>query len=362
MKEVWCFADWNKLDTKEKRTIKASRFTDVVLGITIGRTKWRRSMSDQQVIDNARWLIDNGMRVHIMVWLSRDAAFIRALITDIKNLIDKCLDNAITITSIIYDAEREWHNGKYNVDRAIDLLESALHTYIRVCSNILIGVTGLADLHKHVAKLLAVCDYGIPQAYACWFPPSVTKGKKHWSHSLSTEPRRIQREAHRTWGKYDAPLVMGLANYYLTRPPRFGLPRMSAQENLEACADETLRLGYNRVAYWSLNSAHKKKIIEFFSTLRESDEYYAALDTIKFESAQWLLIEIGNYDLGTSGPNNDGVDGIWGPKSQEALTIFRDWRHSERHVRQGPLCLNDMLELVDTYRQMQIARTLQSNR
>lgn len=57
--------------------------------------------------------------------------------------------------------------------------------------------------------------------------------------------------------------------------------------------------------------------------------------------AQTLLAKLG-YDLGTSGPAGDGVDGIWGPRSQAALLAFEDEHGDLGTVSNGHL---DALDL-----------------
>lgn len=351
MNEVWIFADWNKLSVKEKKTIIESKCTDVVLGIGGGRHNWKRYMSNTQVFNDARWLQANGIRCHLMFWITRNEKFITNCCEDVRYLVHQCNEKQIPIASLLYDAEREWHRGSYSVHSAVDQLQYALHSHITIP----IGVTGLATLHSTVGPLLAICDYGLPQTYACWFPKSITKGKKHWSHSLSTEPGRVQRDGHRTWSPYNKPLVIGLGNYYLTRPPRFGRPKMTAIQNLTKCVEETHTLGYDRVAYWSLNSAHKRYIIQFFMQLQK-DRIVGINPVpsqqievrINFAPAQWLLATMG-YDLGNTGPHRDGSDGKWGAKSQTALNKFRAFRDMPIN-RRGPLTMADVLDLVEYHR------------
>lgn len=46
-------------------------------------------------------------------------------------------------------------------------------------------------------------------------------------------------------------------------------------------------------------------------------------DQLSPAEIQQLLVRVLGYDLGKSGPNADGVDGAWGPKSRSALTDFQ---------------------------------------
>jgi hypothetical protein len=355
MKEVWMFADWNKLSSNEKQRLIDLKATDVVLGITAGHSKWRRSMTNQQILDDMNWLHINGMSTHIMFWISRNQTYIDDCIEDLKLLISYIQQNSdLQIKSFLYDAEYHWHKGSLPIHNAIPQL-SSFHSYIRmVTSNmkrlVQFGVTGLGGkkIHRNVAELLKICDYGLPQAYTPWFPNKVTDGKKHWSHSLSTEPGTIQIDSNEAWGKYNKPLVMGLGCYYLTRPPRFGLPKMTKEENLTKSLKTTVDLGYDKIAYWSLNNCKATSIINFISKINDGNTQDNPIGQkqIGFAPMQWMLVMLG-YNLGNYGPNKDGVDGNWGERSQRALNKFRDSQHLSI---QGQPTLYDALALIEFYR------------
>lgn len=52
------------------------------------------------------------------------------------------------------------------------------------------------------------------------------------------------------------------------------------------------------------------------------DRASALKNLLSVKEIQHILVYVLGYDLGGSGPNGDGVDGIWGPKSQSALADF----------------------------------------
>jgi len=343
MKEVWMFANWKPLDDTAKNNIFACNVTDIVLGVIIGGSngELQVSINRNKLIESAKWLRQNNIRIHLMYWVVNNVKFIDKLIYSIASDLDACKAANILITSVMYDAEKDWHSGTSTArNKCIDMLRA----YQMEQDDMKFGVTGLARLHKTVEPLLKICHYGLPQAYAVWFPSSQANDD-HWSHSLNTEPVTIIGIAHKTWGCHDKPLVMGLANYWLNRPAAFGHAKMSEMDNLQLCIDECKNRGYQAVAYWSVNHAKRPVIQNFISSLLSIDTADNNETSIA-ETAQWLLHNLG-FDIGKSGPNHDGVDGVWGIKSDMALTRFR---LNNGIISVGPATSYDLCMLFNAYR------------
>lgn len=329
MKEVWVFANWKALDDVAKRAIIDCRATDIVLGCVIdypSADKPKISISLPKLVASAKWLQEHNIKIHLMYWLKSDPKSVDALDSLISKQLEELKKNGIVIDSILYDAEKDWHKNKSGITVVLSCVNKLDIMQRRINSDnpsIKFGVTGLAKLHDSLIPLIHICDYVIPQAYAVWFPGV----NIHWSHSPNTRPLKIVKTAHETWGFYKKPTVMGLANYYLKRPMEWIgnnlYPATTESQNLELCISECKKYGYDRVAYWSLQSVKKELIINFMvslvsSVLTQEEMMLAHL----IESSQLCLVELG-YDIGSSGPHGDGIDGMWGKKSQAALEKFR---------------------------------------
>jgi len=364
MDEVWIFADWNKLSADEKSALLEMNVTDVVLGIAMEPKLWKRSMSNEQIVNDVQWLTSNGMRAHLMCWFTRQRKFIKAAAKSMKEAVTIVRNADLSVDSILFDCEHHWNQSNtLKLDAAIDLVVEEFKWAFND-DNLLVGITGLANLTKSCKAMLKICDYGIGQGYAVWFPDSVG-GPDHFTHSLDYEPGKPEGLVRETWTPHAEDEVLGLACYYEKRPTRFGLPAMTAETARTLSLQAARDLGYTKVAYWSLNHCPGDKpwrqerrdfirrILAGADPITEPEP--APLPVEKTAptkaSAQWLLVKLG-YDLGNYGPDKDGVDGEWGMKSQAALEDFRDKINLHpRPPRTHPLVLADMLALTEAYRQ-----------
>lgn len=352
MDEVWIFADWNKLSKDERTTILEMNVTDVVLGVAMGPTKWNPTFTSSQLIEHVKWITENGMRAHLMTWLYRKKDYIedagRWLYENCQHLHAEHLK----VSSIMFDCEKHWHLGKYmRLDKAVALVRDEFGWAFDL-PDLQVGVTGLAKLQPSVKPILEMCDYGIGQGYAVWFPDSVG-GKSHFTHSKKYEPGNPEKIVHDTWESFQpGKTIMGLACYYEKRPARYSLPAMSQKEALTQSLEATKSMGYKRCAYWSLNHCVGKNKSH---QLRRDFISIAKLDRKKYEppilkkitatnvcsSFQWLLTKVGC--------NPGPIDGICGPLTMGALTAFRT---NERYANQvtEEVGYIDMCKLVDRLR------------
>lgn len=342
MKRLWIFADWKLPNDADLELIEDLGFTDVVLGVGVIKSgRFKPKYSDSRIVESAEKIHALGARVHVMSWIKRQRTFIK----DLAKWLPEICEATGSATGLL-DAELEWHrNFGISAEDAAELMSQELGEM--PCP---VGVTGLSNLHKTVRPLLGVCDYGLGQAYSIWKPD-----KKHWSHSRATEPGAQQATSWTSWGAAGKPLVMGLSNYWARRPARFGLPAMSARESLETAIEAARRVGATEVAYWSLKWLHGAGAARV--TAREVTQNIDITPadiadespTNPAAAVQWLLVQRG-YDIGSYGPKGDGVDGLWGARSQRALDMFRK---AQGAAADGIFVLEDVTLLVNTLRASQ---------
>ncbi len=202
-------------------------FTDAVFVLNdYGFKDFGLFASAQRVADVCHRYRDAGIRPHLMSWVKPKADFIHAA-ADV--LVPLC--SAAGATSLMWDVEEYWTQEK--ADHAQVAHEVLAPAFADLpCP---MGVTGITSLPGKVKPLIAVSDYGCPQAYS--FPGKATDS---WYY-----PGRTQRLAAKFWGAQGKPLVMGLAAYKQGSTPR---PEMSE------CVESSLALGVDRVCYWGANS------------------------------------------------------------------------------------------------------------
>lgn len=330
MNEVWIFADWNKLTKKEQDAILYMNITDVVLGIAMGPTKWNPTFTEKQLIEHVQWITNNNMRAHFMIWMYRKLEYIKDAGHWLHQQYKNCNVNDLKISSILFDCEKHWHLGKYmKLSNAISTINTQFDWAFNT-PNLKTGVTGLAKLQPSVKPIFDLCDYGIGQGYAVWFPDKVAD-KSHFSHSEKYEPGNPEKLVNDTWGKH-APnkTIMGLACYYEKRPPRYNLPAMSQLEALAQSLQATRDMGYTRCAYWSLNhcigqSSPRATRRDFIKQIRTFPEIQPPPEVkstteinqkpllptqLNCKSLQWLLTKL-NYKPGP-------IDNKYGPKTKTA--------------------------------------------
>jgi hypothetical protein len=317
---LWVFADFKPLNDNDLKLLESLNVTDVVLGLADSKpSQFKPKFTDEKLRSNVKELRNLNIDPHFMIWIKRHQKFINE---SCKYLLG--IEDEFKPRSILLDAESHWHEGSIASNTASKLIEDNLTPIM--CK---LGVTGLAVLKPSVKSLLRICDYGLPQAYSIWKP----NDSDHWSHSKTTEPGRLQRTALSTWGVEDKPIVMGLACYWTARP------NLGQIESMRIALDTTITLGNNEVAYWSLkhlhNSGHAKQRAEFISNIK-----LTKIPTIN-ANIQFMLNELG-YSPGNSGPNGDGVDNIWGPKSQRALDKFIE-KNGNNHLNKPSLELLNLL-------------------
>lgn len=323
--EVWLFTDFKVPIPSKIKIIKNLNVSDVVLGV--GKPPYGQiTFSNNSIITCSNALAEAGINVHLMSWVSRRT---EEHIEYAYNLL-KSFTNIIDCKSIMLDLEKDWIVGQYSLDRAIDMTKDLVDKI--QCQ---FGVTSYSLLPSSVIPILDICDYVIPQAYSVWKPSNT----KHWTHSDLTIPGDMQEISCSVWSKHinKEKIVMGLGCYWLLRPNV-----ISEYENLKICIDKVKELEIDKVAYWSLkhlvkNTGYNQVRRRFISTLKASN--------IDFSEVQWLLNKL-DFDIGDSGVNEDGVDGIWGPKSKAALTYFQ--KQSRNKVCEIPK-LFDVLHLLSLY-------------
>jgi hypothetical protein len=225
-------------------------FSDVVLGLALNdEPKFAPSYGLKRTTSVINKLYNIGVNVHLMAWMHRDAVFVHDCITYLSKL---ALDTGAD--SILLDCEKDWHNG--SVDPSTVIMHGILQNHFFRAGDFDLGVTGLSFLHPTVKHLAEVCDYVIPQAYSIWKP-----GKEnHWSHSDHTEPYYQQRKSYDDWSACEKPIILGLSNYWASRPKRMFttsskhnfLPKMSTEESLKQSISGAFECNVDGIAYWSL--------------------------------------------------------------------------------------------------------------
>ena len=346
MKRKWIFADWKLPDQTDLNLIRDMGFTDAVLGIgddSDGR--FRCKYSTARIVASAEAVRALGVRVHLMSWVRRQKTFIDEMAAVLLPLCREA-----DAATLMLDAEGSWHRYQ-----GISAAAAAARVRERLrglpCP---LGVTGLSNLHKTVAPLLAVCDYGLGQAYSIWKP-----GGAHWSHGAATEPGPQQAASFASWGTGNKPLIMGLSNYWAARPARNGLPPMDVETSLNTSLQAAETAGANEVAYWSLKWLRQKS-----NAAKIARRITAAIpvetnpvepisppsaDMSPDAAVQWLLVQLG-FKLGNYGPESNGVDGNFGKKSQKALDAFRK---KEGLPTGGTYDTADLTALVNRFRSAQ---------
>lgn len=89
-----------------------------------------------------------------------------------------------------------------------------------------------------------------------------------------------------------------------------GTLQFSQADTVSAGYDYGCRGDYTRFYYYYPGGLHGWKTTDY---LRRGSRGNA----VKY--LQWLLVDYHGYDLGTSGPDRDGVDGIFGWKTAQAV-------------------------------------------
>ena len=248
--EEWgIFCDWRLPSQKDIDFIRFAGFNDVVLGIgnKFSSGVWVPTYPKGRIIDVAKRLIDNGSRVHLMPWAIRSEHWLKHAVPWFAKTAEEagCL-------SVLFDAEKDWHNGTISAAKAAKFITDCMSDL----PDIGFGVTGLSNLHSSVFPLAVMADYVVPQAYSIWRPAV----KNHWSHSKSTFPGVQQSTAYKSWcstGRTEG-FVMGLANYWGTRPVQVGCPALTQTQTLMIACAETERLGCLSAWFWSLKWLLKK--------------------------------------------------------------------------------------------------------
>lgn len=213
--------------------MKQAGFTDAYLCL-ISKRNFASMRQPQDVERDVATIVGSGLVPHIMYWVFRDNAFIDSMVDHVN----KSTRN-VKVESILLNCEKDYHDGSFESQKCAKYIRAKL-------SNYRIGVVGLPSLHKTVKDLLAVCDYGMPEAYSIWFPQT----ESHWSHSKATFPGTMQDAAYLEWNH--RPLVMGLACYFGARPASTAHPDMSKELTMSMSINETIRLGVDNMAFWSM--------------------------------------------------------------------------------------------------------------
>lgn len=244
---TWIFADWKLPNQSDIDLIDDLGFTDVVLGLALPKTaRFTPLYGGKRVVNTIKKIYDQlDVNVHLMSWMHRESKFVWECTNYLSKLaIDTCAE------SILLDTEKDWHNG--NIKPETVVRHGILTNPFYKAGNFELGVTGLSFLHPTVKPLLEVCDYCIPQAYSIWKPGQ----EDHWSHSESTEPYHQQRRSVDDWSVCNKNIILGLSNYWASRPIREvgGLSKfkIDTEESLTRAINGAMSKNVYGVAYWSL--------------------------------------------------------------------------------------------------------------
>ncbi len=226
--------------------------------VTSESKTFKQHVSDQHIKDSVSKLKDMGIRPHLMAWIRRDKQYIEDCCSWMRSIVE-----ASGAHSAMLDAEHDWHNGSFDVSDAVDLVAKKFEGRA-----FKLGITGLSAMHSTVGPLVEASDYGLGQAYSIWKP----NADGHWSHNDSTEPGIEQHASWESWKQAGKYLVMGLSNYWASRPKRTvkgkTVPEMSQLESLQTCLDASVQVGAAQIAYWSL-----KHLRGTGSTVKERQEF-----------------------------------------------------------------------------------------
>jgi len=213
--------------------MKQMGFDDAILCL-ISKRDFSGMRLPKYVAEDLSLIADCGMTPHIMYWVFRDKSFIDKMVSHFLLSV-----SGIPIGSVVLNCEADYHVGSFESKACALYLRSKF-------ANFVMSVVGLPGLHSTVKDLLAVCDYGIPEAYSIWFPQE----EPHWSHTKSTFPGTMQQDAYADWKH--RPVVMGLGCYFGQRPGNQIHPPMSKELTMSMSLNETHRLGVLTAYYWSM--------------------------------------------------------------------------------------------------------------
>ncbi|MDH4084708.1 MAG: hypothetical protein OEU99_14275 [Nitrospira sp.] len=177
------------------------------------------------------------IEVHLMSWIMPHEKYIDGAA---RELVPLCQSTGAS--SLQWDAEGPWTGatGSVNYTKAANHLQSA---FSDLGCPMGVNAIGFASKAK-VGPLLAVCDYGVPQAYS-------TAGSK------SLTPGTGQTKVYRSWmDKFGKPIVMGLAAYN-----QRGISGHTISTAMNACIQATEALGITSCIFWHLNGIRKTSMV-----------------------------------------------------------------------------------------------------
>lgn len=196
--------------------------------------------------------------------------------------------------------------------------QGGVHRDVHTLINTLQEVVVLAEDNCSCEKLVVV-----PQAYSFWKPVH-----EHWSHADSTAPVVFQNHAINQYTReVETPhttLHIGLANYYQSGLPNHKNWTGDLFTGYSDCALTALT-STSVLCYWSsrwglANNQEGEAFRSFIDWLAETDDLTPPITGSELiRRTQWLCVSLLDSDLGNYGPNNDGVDGQHGPKTEAAI-------------------------------------------
>lgn len=335
IKELWMFVGWNNLSQAKRREVKNSRTTDVVFGLNFGNDGNFKHLNKERLIKDVQWCQNNNIRIHLMPWMIRNKDFIVSCYENLQEFLELMEMYHIDIKSVLLDAEKDWFFGDdlLDLDDAIKLTKN--FKFKLKNKNIELGVTSLLKIQEPIKPLAKLCDYVLPQAYSVYFQNK----SNHWSHNEVFTPGISQEVAYNSWSKYNNNIVMGLAIYNEYRPPLNGHRGFPINLSLETSLNVTKSIGVDRIAYWDLN----KIIGKGHKTAIRREFLYTIMNSNTFVKQDWKTIQ---KALKLINCNPGPIDGIFGPKTGEALERFRHKNNLNRNVEVNEKDLVVLLRLV----------------
>jgi hypothetical protein len=225
------FADWGRPADSWLQELGQLNVSDVVLGINQDAAPFHLLMPEAEVAALVSAALGAGLRVHLMIWLLPDSAFIGTSAQTMKRLIQANPG----VASLLFDVEKSWIHASPAPNE--DTVGLVMNAYAEL--GVPLGVTSYALLPENVRPLVARVKYGIPQAYSLYTPDG--------------EPRNIpvpklQNDAYASWSKVNQSISMGLAAYEQTGPG-------GTLETMRTAVAASENCNVDSVFYWSLRAS-----------------------------------------------------------------------------------------------------------